>query len=124
MLTKQGFRLSWDAQNSADGSLQSVIHVTETICTPFSLRQFDLLGLLPPIDSHPRVLDNACGSGRQTEVLREEYQHQSLPIDITSCDISPGMIDVLQQRIDKGNWKNVKSHVVNAEVCHPFREIV
>src|SRR5271169_3358011 len=106
MSTGQSFRLSWDTQSSADGSFQSVIQVTETICTPFSLRQFELLGLLPPIDSHPCVLDNACGSGRQTEVLREAYEHQSLPIDITSCDISPGMIDVLQQRIDNGNWKN------------------
>jgi SAM-dependent methyltransferase len=124
MSTGQSFRLSWDTQNAADGSLQSIIHVTETICTPFSLRQFEFLGLLPPIDSHPRVLDNACGSGRQTEVLREEYEHRGLPIDITSCDIGPGMIDVLRRRIDTGNWKNVKSHVVNAEVCHPFREIV
>ena len=120
MSKDQGFRLSWDTQGSADGSLQSVIHLTETICTPFSLRQFDLLGLLPPIDSHPRVLDNACGSGRQTEVLRQAYEDKGLPIDIASCDLSPGMIDVVQKRIDNGNWKNVKALIVNAEVCHSF----
>jgi len=123
MSKDQSLRLSWDTQSCADGSLQSVVHLTETICTPFSLRQFDLLGLLPPIDSHPRVLDNACGSGRQTEVLRQAYEDKNLPIDITSCDLSPGMIDAVQKRIEKGNWKNVKTLIVNAEVC-PSLDIV
>jgi len=112
MSTNQGFRLSWDTHSSADGSLQSVISLTETICTPFSLRQFELLGLTPPVDSHPRVLDNACGSGRPAEVLREEYERRGQPIDITCCDISPG------------NWKNMKAHVVNAEVWPPFWDIL
>jgi len=45
--------LSWETQNSAIGSLQSFIRVTEAIGTPFSLRQFELLGLLTCTSKKP-----------------------------------------------------------------------
>jgi trans-aconitate methyltransferase len=112
----QGYRISWSSQTSSKESLASIIHITETICTPFAVRQFHLLGLLPPNDSHPRVLDNACGSGCQTESLRQAYTDADKPIDITCCDISSGMIAEVERRIKAGNWMNVKAHLVNAEV--------
>ena len=115
MSRDQGLRLSWGTQSSADDSLQRVIQVIETVCTPFAIRQFHVLELLPPDDAHPRVLDNACGSGRSTQILREAYMEKGLPIDITCCDLSPGMIESVQKRIDNGNWKNVKAFVVDAE---------
>lgn len=116
MSAKEGFRISWGGQASAGGDFANVIHITETICTPFAVRQFQLLGLLPPVDTHPRVLDNACGSGRQAEVLQQAYADAGKPIDITCCDISPGMIEGVQQRIKKGNWENVQAQIVDAEV--------
>jgi SAM-dependent methyltransferase len=110
-----GFRIAWDSSDDAS-SFANVIQLTEIVCTPFALRQFQLLGLLPPVDTHPRVLDNASGSGRQAEILREAYSDGGKAIDITCCDLSPAMINGVQQRIDKGNWDNVKAHVVDAQV--------
>jgi SAM-dependent methyltransferase len=116
MSAEHGFRISWAGETSASGNFANVIHITETICTPFAVRQFQLLGLLPPVETHPRVLDNACGSGRQAEVLQQAYADAGKPIDITCCDISPGMISSVERRIKEGNWGNVNAHVVNAEV--------
>lgn len=116
MSQHQGFRISWSGEKSSTGLFANIIHITEAICTPFSIRQFHLLGLLPPVDSHPRVLDNACGSGRQTEILRQAYAEGGKSIDITCCDISPGMISSVERRIKEGNWTNVKAFIVNAEV--------
>jgi SAM-dependent methyltransferase len=116
MSEHQGFRISWSDQTSSSENLSSIIFITETICTPFAVRQFHLIGLLPPKDGHPRVLDNACGSGRQTEVLRQAYADAGKLIDITCCDISPGMVGKVEGRIKEGNWTNVKAQVVNAEV--------
>ena len=118
MSQHQGFRISWAGEKSSGGDFASVIHITETICTPFAVRQFQLLGLLPPVDTHPRILDNACGSGRQTEVLQQAYGEADKPIDITCCDISPGMISSIERRINDGKWINVKALIVNAEVAH------
>ena len=115
----QGFRISWSSQTSSSSELASIVYITETICTPFAERQFHLLDLLPPNNSHPRVLDNASGSGRQTEALRQAYAEAGKPIDITCCDISPGMIGEVKRRIKEGNWSNVKADVVNAEVHCP-----
>ena len=122
MSEHQGFRVSWSTETASSETLAGVIYITETICTPFAVRQYQLLGLLPPIDGHPRVLDNACGSGRQAEVLQQAYADAGKPIDITCCDISPGMINSLEKRIKEGNWTNVKSHVVNAEVFLSYNE--
>lgn len=122
MSAEHGFRISWAGETSASGNFANVIHITETICTPFAVRQFQLLGLLPPVETHPRVLDNACGSGRQAEVLQQAYADAGKAIDVTCCDISPAMISSVERRIKEGNWGNVKTHVVNAEVytCHEF----
>lgn len=116
MSAQQGFRISWASESSASGNFANVIKMTETVCTPFAIRQYQLLGLLPPVDTHPRVLDNACGSGRQAEVLQQAYADAEKPIDITCCDISPGMISSVERRIKEGKWNNVKTLVVNAEV--------
>jgi len=97
-------------------SFASITHITETICSPFAIRQFREIGLLPPVDSHPRVLDNACGSGRQTEILHDAYKDAKKPIEITCCDINEKMIERVQSRIYEGNWTNVKAHVIDAEV--------
>jgi SAM-dependent methyltransferase len=110
------YHVAWEAQKPGSESLANLVYITEAICTPFSLRQFERIGLLPPIDSHPRVLDNACGSGRQTELLRKAYQEAGKEISIECCDISPGMISSVEKRIKEGNWQNVRAHVVNAEV--------
>ena len=116
MTAQQGFRISWAGQTSAEGDFAHAIQMFETICTPFTVRQYQLLGLLPPVDTHPRVLDNACGSGRQAQMLQQAYGMAGKPIDITCCDISQGMISSVERRIKDGGWDNVKAHVVNAEV--------
>jgi trans-aconitate methyltransferase len=110
------FKIDWKNQKTGSSAFANIVCVTEAICTPFTIRQFELLGLLPPVDSHPRVLDNACGSGRQTEILREAYHDAGKEITIECCDISPSMIGQVEKRIQAGNWQNVKAHVVNAEV--------
>jgi SAM-dependent methyltransferase len=110
------YHIDWENQKPDSAALSTITHVTETICTPFAVRQFQLLGLLPPVDSHPRVLDNACGSGRPTEILREAYHDAGKEITIECCDISSGMIGQVEKRIKAGKWQNVKAHVVNAEV--------
>jgi len=115
-MSDEGFRISW-AGHDDPAAFANIIQLTETVCTPFAIRQFHLLGLLPPTDTHPRILDNACGSGRQAEVLREAYADGGKEIDITCCDLSPEMISVVKQRIEKGNWDNVKAQVVDAQVA-------
>jgi|SRR5579859_5450668 len=119
MSAEEGFRVCWSTQSTTSEGFANILHITETICTPFAIKQFSLLGLLPPNDSHPRVLDNACGSGRQAEALRQAYELSGKLIDITCCDISPGMIASVEKRIKEGNWSNVKASMVNAEV-DPF----
>jgi SAM-dependent methyltransferase len=116
MHERKGYRISWAGQTSSTGDFANVIHVTENICTPFALRQFQLLGLLPPVDTHPRILDNACGSGRQAEVLRNAYSDGGKAINITCCDISRGMIEMVDSRIKRGNWTDVESYIIPAEV--------
>ena len=109
----QGIRIPWS--ESSGTAFTNIVHITETICTPFATRQFQLLGLLPAVDGHPRVLDNACGSGRQTETLCEAYADAGRAIDITCCDISPAMIGLVERRIKDRNWTNVKTVLVSAE---------
>ena len=123
-MAAHGYRISWAGQSSKDGDFANVIQIIENICTPFAIHQFHLLGLLPPMDTHPRVLDNACGSGRQVQVLHDAYKAAGQPIDITCCDISPAMIEGVQTRIKKGNWTNVDAHIINAEVARRFQRQV
>ena len=113
-----GFRISWPAAGDAvsKADFETFLRVIESICTPFAIRQLHLLGLLPPLDSHPRVLDNACGNGGATECLHDAYAEAGKAIDITCCDLSPGMVSSVEHRIKEANWTNVKAFTVNAEV--------
>jgi len=115
---QQGFRIAWSeaGKKSDKGDFEAVLPVIEAVCTPFAVRQFHFLGLIPAIDSHPRVLDNACGTGRQAEYLNETYIAAGKPIEITCCDIAPGMIAKVHKRIKDGHWSNVTAMVVSAEV--------
>jgi len=72
-------------------------------------------GLLQtPLQRPPIILDNACGTGIVTALLYQTLPKENLAgMDVVSGDISTGMVEAVQQRIDENGWKGVKTQVVD-----------
>lgn len=65
----------------------------------------------------PVILDNACGTGILTTLLYQSLPEETLKdMELICGDISTGMIEAVQQRIDENGWKGVKAQVVDGMV--------
>jgi ubiquinone/menaquinone biosynthesis C-methylase UbiE len=62
-----------------------------------------------PLTSHMDVLDFGCGTGLLTLKL-QPFVHS-----ITGVDSSPGMLDVLNTKIDRQNLHNIKTRYLDTE---------
>lgn len=81
-------------------------------------------GLLQtPLQRPAVILDNACGTGIVTALLYQTLPKESLAsMELVSGDISTGMVEAVQQRIDENGWQGVKAQVVDGMVrarCRP-----
>jgi ubiquinone/menaquinone biosynthesis C-methylase UbiE len=68
----------------------------------------ELLDLAPGA----RVLDVACGTGANFELIRDRI---GAPGELVGVDLTPQMLDRARARIARGGWENV--HVREADVC-------
>lgn len=66
-----------------------------------------IVPLLPPITSTSYILDNSCGTGFVTSVLK--YHHPSVPIK--GLDLAAGMINSYNKHAADHDWKNVEGVV-------------
>ncbi|KAL2075654.1 hypothetical protein VTL71DRAFT_597 [Oculimacula yallundae] len=70
------------------------------------------VGMLPylsPITSTSYVLDNACGTGLVTSLLKSHYPN----LRVLGTDVAPGMISVYNSKIADNNW----SGSVSSSIC-------
>ncbi|KAH8924664.1 S-adenosyl-L-methionine-dependent methyltransferase [Atractiella rhizophila] len=58
------------------------------------------------------ILDNACGTGVITALIKNEKHFEN--VEITATDISEAMLHILEGRIKEEGWNNVSTKVANA----------
>jgi ubiquinone/menaquinone biosynthesis C-methylase UbiE len=64
---------------------------------------------LPPIKDSSYILDNACGTGIVTQLIKAKH-----PKAIIKCvDLAPGMIDIIKWKVDELKWENVETDVLD-----------
>lgn len=68
-----------------------------------------LLPLLPPITPASRILDNACGTGVVTKVIKATYPSAH----ITGADLSPNVLEIYQSKASQNNWENTQTEVLD-----------
>jgi ubiquinone/menaquinone biosynthesis C-methylase UbiE len=73
---------------------------------------------LPPITSTSYILDNACGLGIVTDLIKA--QHPKAHIKCT--DIAPGMIDIIKEKVDGVEWENVEAELLDARDLKTLQE--
>ena len=61
------------------------------------------------IDSSSVVLDNACGTGIITEEILTNLDPENRP-KIHAADGSPNMVSILEDKAERGGWKNKKEN--------------
>jgi ubiquinone/menaquinone biosynthesis C-methylase UbiE len=68
-----------------------------------------LVPFLPPITTSSRILDNACGTGVVTEVIKTAYA----AAHITAADLSPGVLEIYKSKASRNNWDNTQTEVLD-----------
>jgi ubiquinone/menaquinone biosynthesis C-methylase UbiE len=63
-----------------------------------------------PITSSSCVLDNACGTGIVTSLIKIEHPN----VRVLGADLAPGMIDTFKAKAQKEEWKNVETKVIDS----------
>ncbi|KAH8922893.1 S-adenosyl-L-methionine-dependent methyltransferase [Atractiella rhizophila] len=58
------------------------------------------------------ILDNACGTGVITALIKNEKHFEN--VEITATDISQAMLHILDGRIKEEGWNNVSTKVADA----------
>ncbi|KAH8926960.1 S-adenosyl-L-methionine-dependent methyltransferase [Atractiella rhizophila] len=66
---------------------------------------------LPPADGL-KILDNACGTGVITSLIKVEDKFKD--VEVTAVDISELMVDSTKKRVQEENWKNVNTVIGDA----------
>jgi ubiquinone/menaquinone biosynthesis C-methylase UbiE len=77
-------------------------------CTLNVARQF-LSTLSPPISRSSYILDNACGTGIVTSLIKNKYPWAR----IKSTDLAPGVIEVVQSKIAENKWEGVETDILD-----------
>lgn len=77
-------------------------------CTRTVAEKF-LPELSPPITDSSYVLDNACGTGFVTRLIKA--QHPSARIKC--ADLAPGVLDVLRSHVEENGWDGVDAEVLD-----------
>lgn len=90
--------------------------IAEKITRLFAQDLVDLSGLIRSPLSPLVVLDNACGTGVISIAIHDTLQSQASDSwELTCGDISPGLVNQVQQKIDQEGWQNTKAIVVDAQ---------
>lgn len=76
------------------------------------------LTLLSPITESSYILDNACGPGIVTQLIKSQYPYAH----IKGCDLAPGVIDVLKSKIAENKWENVETDVLDVRDLKTLEE--
>jgi ubiquinone/menaquinone biosynthesis C-methylase UbiE len=63
-----------------------------------------------PINSSSYILDNACGTGIVTSLLKSQHPN----VRILGVDLAPGMIETFKAKVAEKGWENVESKVVDS----------
>lgn len=79
------------------------------------------LAMLPPITSTSVIHDNACGPGVVTKlILKDAAAKGDDAPKIEATDFAKGMIDYLQNEINKNGWSSVHAQVRDASDLRCF----
>ena len=93
------------------GGLAPVYAHVERLTTPPCQSLINRVSsLLSLSDTNTHAIDNGCGTGVVTCILKQEYPK----IPILATDISDGMISTLRDRISDKKWTNVTTRVVDS----------
>ena len=77
-------------------------------CT-LSVATIVLADLPVPITPDSYILDNACGSGLVTSILKASHPFAR----IHGADLAPGMISIYSDRVSRHSWENITSEVLD-----------
>ncbi|KAE9370500.1 S-adenosyl-L-methionine-dependent methyltransferase [Stipitochalara longipes BDJ] len=73
-----------------------------------------------PITSSSYILDNACGTGIVTSLIKT--QHPS--VRVLGADLAPGMIDTFKAKAQKEDWENFETMVVDSRNLEGLEDAV
>ncbi|PMD46346.1 S-adenosyl-L-methionine-dependent methyltransferase [Hyaloscypha variabilis F] len=73
-----------------------------------------------PITSSSYVLDNACGTGIVTSLIKIEHPN----VRVLGADLAPGMIDTFKAKAQKEEWKNVETKVIDSKKLEGVEDAV
>jgi ubiquinone/menaquinone biosynthesis C-methylase UbiE len=63
-----------------------------------------------PITPSSYILDNACGTGIVTSLIKSQHPH----VRILGTDLAPGMIETFKAKATKEGWENVETKIVDS----------
>ncbi|KAH8926829.1 S-adenosyl-L-methionine-dependent methyltransferase [Atractiella rhizophila] len=68
----------------------------------------------PPLSSAAdlKILDNACGTGVITSLIKEQEAFKD--VEVTATDFSDAMVEIVKERTKEEGWNNVQASVANA----------
>ncbi|KAG0648819.1 Methyltransferase tpcH [Hyphodiscus hymeniophilus] len=68
-----------------------------------------MLDILPTITETSYILDNACGTGLLTQLIKAAHPKAH----IKCADLAPGMIDIIKEKVQGLEWVNVETDVLD-----------
>lgn len=94
--------------------------IGEKVTGLFAKDLLDQTRLVADANANPEkplvVLDNACGTGIVSSLLQKELAEQVKRNLVLTCgDISGGMLEYTQRRMESEGWVNAKTEIVDAQ---------
>ena len=73
-----------------------------------------------PIASSSYILDNACGTGIVTSLIKSQHPN----VRVLGTDLAPGMIDTFKEKAQKEAWENVETSIVDSRQLEGVEDAV
>jgi ubiquinone/menaquinone biosynthesis C-methylase UbiE len=83
---------------------------SNSTCSVAKLALSDPIFTSFPITPTSYILDNACGTGIVTSLIKSQHPN----VRILGADLAPGMIATFKEKSAKQGWENVESKVVDS----------
>lgn len=78
-----------------------------------------VIAMLPvPITSSSYILDNACGTGIVSEVIKSQFPSAR----IVGADLAPGMLAIYKEKAEKFGWENIDTKVQDVRNLTEFED--
>jgi ubiquinone/menaquinone biosynthesis C-methylase UbiE len=90
-------------------SLHSTTYDRMASKSTYNIAKTIIPALFPPITPSSYILDNACGSGIVSALIKAQYPFAH----IKGVDLAPGMIDVFKAHAEANKWENVEADILD-----------